>query len=77
MEFNPSVWYAVPMSSDRLTVSLDEDARDALDAITSKADSSQSELVRRALMFYAANSSTTPKSSNASSAANRANFPLL
>ncbi|MGB9987231.1 ribbon-helix-helix protein, CopG family [Salarchaeum japonicum] len=43
------------MSSDRLTVSLDEDAREALDTITSKTDRSQSELVRRALTFYAAN----------------------
>lgn len=43
------------MSSDRLTVSLDEEARAALDDLAGKTDRSQSELVRRALTFYAAN----------------------
>jgi len=43
------------MSSDRLTVSLDAEAREALDTISGKSDASQSELVRRALSFYAAN----------------------
>lgn len=53
--FNGSVWYVLAMSSDRLTVSLDAEAREALDAVSRRSDSSQSELVRRALAFYAAN----------------------
>ncbi|WP_435332882.1 ribbon-helix-helix protein, CopG family [Haloarchaeobius sp. TZWWS8] len=43
------------MSTDRVTVSLDEDARAALEDLTSRTGRGQSELVRRALTFYAAN----------------------
>lgn len=43
------------MSNDRVTVSLDEDARGALEDLTDKTGQGQSELVRRALTFYAAN----------------------
>lgn len=43
------------MSNSRITVSLDEDARDALADVTSRTGQGQSELVRRALTFYAAN----------------------
>jgi len=43
------------MSNDRVTVSLDEDARDALEDLTDKTGQGQSELVRRSLTFYAAN----------------------
>lgn len=43
------------MVSDRVTVSLDEDARTALDNLVTRTGEGQSELVRRALTFYAAN----------------------
>jgi predicted transcriptional regulator len=43
------------MSTDRLTISLDGEAREALDDIAEGTDRSQSEIVRRALTFYAAN----------------------
>jgi len=43
------------MSNDRVTVSLDEDAREALEDLTDKTGQGQSELVRRSLTFYAAN----------------------
>ena len=43
------------MSNDRVTVSLDDDARQALEDLTGKTGRGQSELVRRALTFYAAN----------------------
>jgi hypothetical protein len=43
------------MVSDRLTVSLDEASRDALDDLVSQTGRGQSELVRQALLFYAAN----------------------
>lgn len=43
------------MTSDRLTVSLDEQSREALDDLIDQTDRGQSETVRRALMFYAAN----------------------
>lgn len=43
------------MSNDRVTVSLDEDAREALEDLTTKTGQGQSELVRRSLTFYAAN----------------------
>jgi predicted transcriptional regulator len=43
------------MSSDRLTVSLDEDAREALENLTEKTGQARSELVRQALIFYAGN----------------------
>ena len=43
------------MSNDRVTVSLDEDARAALSDLTGKTGQGQSELVRRSLTFYAAN----------------------
>ncbi|MFC7006783.1 ribbon-helix-helix protein, CopG family [Halalkalicoccus salilacus] len=41
--------------TDRVTVSLDEDARAALDALVHDTGEGQSEVVRRALAFYAAN----------------------
>ena len=41
--------------TDRVTVSLDEDARAALDALMRETDEGQSDVVRRALSFYAAN----------------------
>lgn len=43
------------MSNTRVTVSLDEDAQEALEDLTSRTGQGQSELVRRALTFYAAN----------------------
>ncbi len=41
--------------TDRVTVSLDEDARTALDTLIGETGQGQSEVVRRALSFYAAN----------------------
>lgn len=43
------------MVTDRLTVSLDEKSRKALDDLVNRTGNGQSELVRRALVFYAAN----------------------
>lgn len=43
------------MVADRITVSLDEDAREALEDLVSQTGDGNSELVRRALTFYAAN----------------------
>lgn len=43
------------MVSDRLTVSMDDQARKALDDLVNRTGKGQSELVRRALVFYAAN----------------------
>jgi len=43
------------MVSDRLTVSMDEKSRKALDDLVNRTGKGQSELVRRALVFYAAN----------------------
>lgn len=43
------------MPSDRLTVSLDDDSRAALEDLSDRTDASQSELVRQALTFYANN----------------------
>lgn len=43
------------MAIDRVTVSLDEDAKGALDDLTERTGHGQSELFRRALTFYAAN----------------------
>ena len=43
------------MASDRVTVSLDDDAREALVDLTDRTDAGRSEIVRRALTFYAAN----------------------
>lgn len=43
------------MSHDRVTVSLDTDARAALEDLTGRTGVGQSEMVRRALTFYAAN----------------------
>ncbi|MFC6952152.1 ribbon-helix-helix protein, CopG family [Halorubellus litoreus] len=40
---------------ERITVSLDEDAVTALESLTNRTERSQSELVRQALSFYAAN----------------------
>lgn len=53
------------MTNDRVTVSLDEDAREALEDLTSRTGKGQSELVRSALTFYAANfqAATTDASS--------------
>lgn len=44
-----------PMASDRLTVSLDERSRTALDDLVSRTGRGQSELVRQAIVFYATN----------------------
>ena len=43
------------MAGDRLTVSLDEESREALDDLVSRTENGQSETVRRAIIFYAAN----------------------
>lgn len=43
------------MVSDRVTVALDDDTRAALDSLAERTGAGQSELVRRALAFYAAN----------------------
>lgn len=43
------------MAGDRLTVSLDEQSREALDEVVAQTGEGQSETVRRAIMFYAAN----------------------
>lgn len=43
------------MVSDRITVSLDEDSQEALDGLVSQTGQGNSELVRRALKFYATN----------------------
>lgn len=43
------------MPSDRVTVSLDEESRRALEELTERADGSRSEVVREAIAFYAAN----------------------
>ena len=43
------------MVSDRLTTSMDEQSRKALDDLVNRTGKDQSELVRRALVFYAAN----------------------
>jgi predicted transcriptional regulator len=43
------------MATDRVTVSLDDDARTALETLLDRTGKDQSELVREALTFYAAN----------------------
>ncbi|WP_049911152.1 ribbon-helix-helix protein, CopG family [Halorubrum coriense] len=43
------------MAGDRLTISLDEQSRDALDELVELTGEGQSETVRRAIIFYAAN----------------------
>lgn len=43
------------MAGDRLTVSLDEQSREALDDVVARTGEGQSETVRRAIVFYAAN----------------------
>jgi metal-responsive CopG/Arc/MetJ family transcriptional regulator len=43
------------MVSDRVTVSLDDDSREALGELVSRTGQGNSELVRRAIKFYAAN----------------------
>lgn len=43
------------MVTNRITVSLDDDAQGALDSLSNRTDKAQSELVREALVFYAAN----------------------
>lgn len=47
------------MVSDRLTTSMDEQSRKALDDLVNRTGKDQSELVRRALVFYAANFQAT------------------
>lgn len=56
------------MPTDRVTVSLDDDARTALEDLTGRTGLGQSELVRRALTFYAANynAATTDQSEHLS-----------
>ncbi|MFD1600132.1 ribbon-helix-helix protein, CopG family [Halobellus rarus] len=43
------------MPGDRVTVSLDEDAKNALEGLTEQTDESRSEVIREAIAFYAAN----------------------
>ncbi|MFC4358903.1 ribbon-helix-helix protein, CopG family [Halobium salinum] len=43
------------MPTNRLTISLDDEAEAALDDLVARTDESRSEVVRRALTFYAAN----------------------
>lgn len=43
------------MTSDRVTVSLDEDAKSTLEELTDRTNESRSELIRNAIAFYAAN----------------------
>ncbi|UPV76775.1 ribbon-helix-helix protein, CopG family (plasmid) [Halorussus limi] len=43
------------MPGDRVTVSLDDDAKAALEQLTEQTDESRSEIIRRAVSFYAAN----------------------
>ena len=43
------------MIKDRITVSLDEDAEEALERLVSRTGKGNSELVRKAVAFYAAN----------------------
>lgn len=43
------------MTGDRVTVSLTEEARSALDQLTEQTEANQSEIVRDAISFYAAN----------------------
>ncbi|ELZ98035.1 CopG family ribbon-helix-helix transcription regulator [Haloferax mucosum ATCC BAA-1512] len=54
------------MVTNRITVSLDDDAETALDSLTRRTDKPQSEVVRNALTFYAANfeAATTEASAN-------------
>lgn len=47
------------MVSDRVTVSLDDNARSALENLVTRTGQSQSEIVREALTFYAANFQAT------------------
>ena len=43
------------MPGDRVTVSLDEDAKSALEGLIEQTDESRSEMIREAIAFYAAN----------------------
>lgn len=43
------------MTGDRVTVSLNEDAKSALEQLTEQAGESRSEIIRQAVSFYAAN----------------------
>src|SRR6056297_2559148 len=43
------------MPADRVTVSLDDDSRSALEQLTERTDESRSEIIREAISFYAAN----------------------
>jgi predicted transcriptional regulator len=43
------------MPGDRVTVSLDDDAKSALEGIAEQTDDSRSEVIREAIQFYAAN----------------------
>ncbi|WP_276273998.1 ribbon-helix-helix protein, CopG family [Haloarcula litorea] len=43
------------MPSDRVTVSLDEESREALESLSEQTDGSRSEVIREAIAFYAAN----------------------
>jgi len=45
----------IHMAGDRLTVSLDEESRKALDELVDQTGGAQSETVRKAIVFYAAN----------------------
>ncbi|WP_396613894.1 ribbon-helix-helix protein, CopG family (plasmid) [Haloferax sp. S1W] len=53
------------MPSDRLTVSLDEQSREALDSLASQTGHGQSETVRQAIVFYAANYQVASSETNA------------
>ncbi|WP_435180901.1 ribbon-helix-helix protein, CopG family [Halorussus sp. AFM4] len=43
------------MPADRVTVSLDDDSRSALEQLTERTEGSRSEVIREAISFYAAN----------------------
>ena len=55
VDYSRSGRWRLYMAIDRVTVSLDRDAKEALDDLTERTGHGQSELLRRALTFYAAN----------------------
>lgn len=61
---------SVDMSHERVTVSLDADAKAALDDLTNRTEGGQSAVVRRALTFYAANFEAVNSTRSADNLAN-------
>lgn len=45
----------IPMTGDRVTISLTDDAQSALEQLTERTDGNRSEVIREAISFYAAN----------------------